>query len=214
MRTRRMCRNRPVVDDASAPRLLRLHDLDRLLRAQKTAGEVDGDHVVPLLVGQVFHRDGRRAGAGIVEQQVEPPISCRDPPEQSTHRIRLPDIVGTTNVSGPSQAIDAVVRSSSTRRPASTTAHPSPRSPSATARPIPLPAPVTTAIFIASWWRRRPCRSSPLARTAPPPPTINATNAAMSSGSPTRVVFEAAIIPRSAVARSTPCSAATASRRF
>ncbi len=60
-----------VIDDASAARLLRLHDLDGFLRAQETAREVDGHHAVPLLIGQVFHRDGGRSGAGVVEQQVE-----------------------------------------------------------------------------------------------------------------------------------------------
>ena len=62
-----MRRDRPVIDDAAAARRLRLHDLDRFLRAQERSGEVGRHHAEPGLVGQFLQRHGRRAAAGIVE---------------------------------------------------------------------------------------------------------------------------------------------------
>ena len=58
--------------------------------------------------------------------------------------------VGTTSIR-PSECFlsPAVFSNSWTRRPANTTAHPFSRKARLTARPIPLPAPVTTAIFSA-----------------------------------------------------------------
>ena len=71
-RPRRMGRDRAVVDDASALRPLPLHQRIGALRAEERAVEVDVDDRLPLLVGQLFEGDRRRADAGVVEQQVEP----------------------------------------------------------------------------------------------------------------------------------------------
>ena len=72
VRPRRVGRDRAVVDDAPAPRVLRLHQPERLLRAEERAGEVRRRRPLPLLEGQVLERHGRRARAGVVEEQVEP----------------------------------------------------------------------------------------------------------------------------------------------
>ena len=71
VRPRRVRRDRAVVDDPAAARVLRLHDPERLLRAEEDAGQVDVDDALPLLEGQVLQRDRRRADAGIVEQEIE-----------------------------------------------------------------------------------------------------------------------------------------------
>ena len=50
-----------------------LHDADGLLRAEKRAGEVDGDDRVPLLEGEVLDGHGGSARAGVVEEEVKTP---------------------------------------------------------------------------------------------------------------------------------------------
>src|SRR5262249_49535264 len=83
----------------------------------------------------------------------------------------LPTSVGTASSRPPAAAPAAATASNgSLRRPASTTAKPSLTSASATCLPIPVPAPVTTAIFSLiddlSFYRhpgegRDPCRQRP-----------------------------------------------------
>ncbi len=70
VRSRRVCGERAVVDDASPARVLRLHQPDRLLGAQEGAGEVDRDHRTPLRVGHVLQRDAGSADAGVVEEHI------------------------------------------------------------------------------------------------------------------------------------------------
>ena len=84
---RRMGRDRAVVDDppalaASGPSSAGT----RCWRAQERAGQVDVDHRLPLLVGQLLERHWRGAGAGIVEQQVEPAEASRRPCRTSRSR--------------------------------------------------------------------------------------------------------------------------------
>src|SRR5438128_1868472 len=67
---RRVGRDRAVVDDAPAPRVLVLHDLEGLLRAQERARQVGVHHRLPLLDAQVFQEAGG-ADPGVVEQEIE-----------------------------------------------------------------------------------------------------------------------------------------------
>src|SRR5204862_51836 len=69
---RRVRGARALVDDAAAARRLVLHTLDRFLRSDEGAGQVGVHDRLPLLEGQVFHRDRRRADAGVIEEEVEP----------------------------------------------------------------------------------------------------------------------------------------------
>ena len=93
-RARRVRRDRAVVDDAAAARVLRLHDLDRFLRAQEHAGEVGIDDLLPGLVGQVLERHRRRADAGIVEQDVEAAEGLLGLGEQRLDRRGIADVGG------------------------------------------------------------------------------------------------------------------------
>ena len=52
-------------------RRLCLHKADRFLRTKEVAREIGADNGAPLFVGEIFHRDSRRADAGIVEAYVE-----------------------------------------------------------------------------------------------------------------------------------------------
>ena len=74
---RRVRRDRAVVDDAAAARRLILHQPERLLRAQKRAGEIGVDDLAPFLERHVLERQERRVHAGVVEQHVEPAELCR-----------------------------------------------------------------------------------------------------------------------------------------
>ena len=86
---RRVRRDRAVVDDATALRRLRLHDLDRLLRAQERAGQDGIDHRLPLLVAQLLHRYSRSTEACIVEQEVEAAERLLGLGEEVLHVLRL-----------------------------------------------------------------------------------------------------------------------------
>ena len=66
--------------------------LHRLLRAQERAGQVDVDDALPLLERQVLDRDGRRADARVVEQDVEPAERRVDAREKRPHRQRIGDV--------------------------------------------------------------------------------------------------------------------------
>ncbi len=66
-RPRRIGRDRAVVDDATASRLLALHHRDGLLRAEERARQVRVDDRAPDVHVQIFEGDGRRGDAGVVE---------------------------------------------------------------------------------------------------------------------------------------------------
>ena len=63
--------SRTVVDDAPALRVLILHDLECLLRAEKRTGNVGINHGPPVPKLQVLQQHTLAAKAGVIEQQVE-----------------------------------------------------------------------------------------------------------------------------------------------
>jgi hypothetical protein len=87
-----MSRDRAVVDDAPALRLLALHHAEGMLGAEKRARQVDSHDIRPLLEGQVFERDAAGADAGIVEQQIDAAVDLLDPIEEGGDRRRIADI--------------------------------------------------------------------------------------------------------------------------
>ena len=72
--------------------VLRLHDLDGFLGADEQAGEIGGDHGLPLVERQIFDRHRRRADAGIVEQHVEPAVGLLGLGEQRFDGGRIADV--------------------------------------------------------------------------------------------------------------------------
>ena len=66
-----------VVDDATAHRLLALHQPERLAQAQERSGEVDVDHRAPLRDLEVLERDAGR----VLHRR-----------EQRGHRVRVGDV--------------------------------------------------------------------------------------------------------------------------
>ena len=73
-------------------RVLRLHQPERAAGAEEGAGQVDRDHPVPLRRGQLVDRHRRRAGSGVVEQQVQPPERLSDALEQGVDLRRIADV--------------------------------------------------------------------------------------------------------------------------
>ena len=145
VRPRDVGRERAVVDDAPAPRLLRGHRAERRLRAQEGAGDVGVHHPLPVLEGQLGDRRGH-AEAGVVEQQVHAPVALAAP--RRTARATDAGSVTSVGTARPSPSLRDSLRGAS-RRPAATTLHPSLSRAFVAARPIPEPAPVTTAIMVA-----------------------------------------------------------------
>ena len=91
-RARRVRGDRAVVDDAAAARFLRLHDLDRFLRAQKHAGEIGVDNLLPRLAGQILERHRGSADARIVEKHVQPAEGILGLGEQRFDCRRIGDV--------------------------------------------------------------------------------------------------------------------------
>ena len=71
MEPRRRCGDRSIVDDAATARLLRLHDAKGGRHTVEHARQVHVDDGAPVCQVELIHRHGRRADAGIVEQQVD-----------------------------------------------------------------------------------------------------------------------------------------------
>ena len=92
--SRRVRRDRTVVDDPASARALALHHPERFLRAQECAREVDVDHGLPLLDRQLVEIDRRCADAGVVEEQVESAERLAGPCEERPHRGRISDVGG------------------------------------------------------------------------------------------------------------------------
>ena len=151
VRPRRGRRDRAVVDDAAALRVLRLEHAEGVLGAEERGGEVDVDDGLPLLEGDVLHRDARAPSAGIVEEDVEAAEGRLDrveePPRRrrACRRRRAPPAPSRRAPRPPR----ATASSGSRRRPARATAKPALARPSAAARPTPLPAPVISATLSA-----------------------------------------------------------------
>ena len=87
-----MGRDGTVVDDPPALRRLVLHQPERPLGAEEGAGQVDVDDPLPVLDGELFQWHGRRAGPGVIEQQVEAAESGLRRLEQGGDRGRIGDI--------------------------------------------------------------------------------------------------------------------------
>ena len=104
---------------------------------------------LPLLDRQLLERDRRRAGAGVVEQQVEAAERRLGRREQRLDRGRVGDVGrdGESAVGAARRPPRALPRSASARRPARATWQPAFSRARAVARPMPLPAPVTMATF-------------------------------------------------------------------
>jgi hypothetical protein len=85
-------RDRPVVDDAAAAGPLAAHDPEGLAGAEEGAGEVHGDHGLPLGQGDLVRVAGRGPGAGVVEQQVDAAVPLDRPVEQGPHRRLVGDV--------------------------------------------------------------------------------------------------------------------------
>ena len=98
VRARPVGADRAIVDDAPAARLLRLHHPDRLLGAEKGAGEIDADNGLPLFKAQLLDRNGGGAHAGIVEQHVQAAELVLDLGEDGFHGRRVADIGGRDQV--------------------------------------------------------------------------------------------------------------------
>jgi hypothetical protein len=64
-------RDRAVVDDAAATRILRFHDAKRFLSTKKRTRKVGADDGAPLFEAEVLQGNRRRADAGIIEQDVQ-----------------------------------------------------------------------------------------------------------------------------------------------
>src|SRR3546814_14940860 len=71
MGARRMGRDRSIIDNAPATRVLFFHQAKGALRTQEGAGQVDVDGGLPLFVVQFFQRYGTREDACIVEPNIQ-----------------------------------------------------------------------------------------------------------------------------------------------
>ena len=149
VRTRHVRGNRAVVDDAAAPGILALHHRERLLRAEERAGEIDVDDRAPLVDGELVNRHAAGAGAGVVEEEIEAPEGARGGLEQRANRVRVGDVGRHGQRACPINAglacrlLRAAPGDARPGQPRSLR----PSRPMATARPMPLPAPVTRATF-------------------------------------------------------------------
>ena len=129
-------------------RRLVLHDAEGVLGAQERAGEVGIHHRLPLLEGEILKIDRRGAHAGIVEEHVEPAVSAPSPwrtvrrssRDRSCRMRRTGSCRCCRRVSWSPPASPCGGRRAPRCKPAFISA-------SDAARPTPVPAPVTTAIF-------------------------------------------------------------------
>ncbi len=92
VRPRRVRGEGSVVDDASAHRTLILHQQEGLLGAQERARQVHVHDRLPLRGRQLLEPDAGRAGAGVVEQQIQAPEGRARGREQASHRSGIADI--------------------------------------------------------------------------------------------------------------------------
>src|SRR3546814_1866924 len=89
---RRVGRDRAVVDDAPALRLLALHQPEGAARAEEHAVQVDVDHLLPGAPGELTEVGRRHVGAGVVEQQVEAAEVLVDAGEHPLDGIGIADV--------------------------------------------------------------------------------------------------------------------------
>ena len=91
-RSRRVGRDRAVVDDPAARRRLPPHDPERLPRTQEGPGQVEVDHGLPLAEGDLVELPRRAAHPGVVEQQIQPPVPLDGRREQRAYGVLVGDI--------------------------------------------------------------------------------------------------------------------------
>ena len=155
-RPRRVRRDRAVVDDPPAARVLRLHHPERVLGAQEGAGEVGVDHRLP--VGQVdlVERAGRAEQCRRCSPAGQGVPSGPGRGEERGHRRRRGHVGRDGQGRAPRPAgLPARPRRGrlgqrAARRPASATCQPAPSRARAMLRPSPELAPVTTATRMAT----------------------------------------------------------------
>src|SRR5438876_1201767 len=88
---RHMRRDRAVVDDPAAHRLLVLHDLEGFLSAQEGTRQDRIDNGFPAIEGELLDRSVG-AEAGIVEQHIESPEGLFGLGEQGADRVWVADV--------------------------------------------------------------------------------------------------------------------------
>ena len=136
------------VDDASAV----LHVRQRGLRAEEHAVHVRAERAFELFLGHVLDARARMLFARVVHEHVEPP----EPLDRARHRVvRLPSVadVAHDRLATPAGLLDQLLRMRGVGRLLQVDdrdVRPSFAKPIATARPIPLSPPVTSATLPAS----------------------------------------------------------------
>jgi predicted dinucleotide-binding enzyme len=83
---------RAIVDDPTALRLLPAHHAERLARTQEGACQIDVNDSLPLLQWDLVEFSRRRSHAGVVEEQVNPTVSCNGDVEQVAHGLLVGDV--------------------------------------------------------------------------------------------------------------------------
>ena len=94
MGSRRMGRDRAIVDDAASLRLLGFHQFEGRLCTQKRTRQVDVDDVLPLLKPDVLKVGSNAADPRVVEQHIEPAKHGLDLRKQRRHRRGLAHVGG------------------------------------------------------------------------------------------------------------------------
>ena len=89
-----MGRDRAVVDDPPASRLLAFHEPERLPCTEKHAREIGVHDRFPLAVGKILEGDSGRVDTGVVEQQIDATEHLFYFLKQHLHGIRIADIGG------------------------------------------------------------------------------------------------------------------------
>ena len=109
-----MRRDRAVVDDAAAARVLVLHDPERFLRAEERAGQVHVDDGLPLLEGQIFQRHGGAPTPALLKSRSSRP-KCPSSLRKARAPSRFADIRGTINAAASAPLTPAAVASAAPR---------------------------------------------------------------------------------------------------
>ena len=134
-----------------------LHHPEGLAGAEEGAGQVDVDDRSPLLDGQVFERDRRRAHPRVVEEEVEAAEGPRSPRTAPGPTPGSATSVGTARARAPAgPGLAGGLRQRLGAAPGEGDGVAPRGAASAAARPIPEPAPVTIATLLMT-------RASPVA---------------------------------------------------
>jgi hypothetical protein len=82
-------RDRPVVDDPPAARILVFHHSERFLRAEKRGGQVDVDDPTPNFDRQILEWDRGRSRPGVVKKQIKTPEGLPRRLKERSDRMRI-----------------------------------------------------------------------------------------------------------------------------